>query len=99
MGKRVYTFPDANQRGPLGNTFPFANVNSLCQMLYLGCPKPKVGICTVAFLVIEKESVEVLLFQLPWPFAEELLVPGPQLSVWAETKITSGLLPSLTLSL
>lgn len=55
--ERVYTFPDISQHGPLGNTFPFANVNSLCQMLSLGCPKPKVGVSIVAFLVVEKESV------------------------------------------
>lgn len=40
MGKR---HPDINQHGPLRNTFPFANVSSFCQVLYLGCPKPKAG--------------------------------------------------------
>lgn len=64
--------------------------------------KPKAGVSTMAFLGIQEEGVWILiLFQLPWPFADELLVnevPGQQLTVWAEIIITLGLLPSLTLS-
>lgn len=95
VGKRVYTFPNINQHGPLGNTFPFANVSSFCQMLSLGCPQPKAGVSTVAFLVLEREGVWILtLCTCPGPLLGNE-VPGPQLSEWDNNCLRSAALSHL----
>lgn len=96
-GKESLHFPNIHQHAPLRNPFPFTNVNSSCQMLSSVCPKPKVGVSTLDFLVIGMKVLESLFFP---SFHGPLLLVNeePQLTVWAEIIIALGLLPSLTLS-
>lgn len=56
VGKQACSLPDISQPDPLGNTFPFVNADGFCRMCYIDCPKSKVGVSIVAFLVVEQEG-------------------------------------------